>query len=108
MFVTLDKREGYHERIAYHDYAISPSRFHWQTQNAAGPDTMSGRRYLESDHNGWTFQLFVRESREHPYCALGPVVLESAEGDRPMSIVWSLQVPLPVEMFRRFSVLRGG
>jgi hypothetical protein len=48
LFVTLDKSEGYHDRIAYHDYAISAERFHWQTQNSAGPDTPGGRRYLES------------------------------------------------------------
>jgi hypothetical protein len=40
--VTLDKSEGYHDRIAYHDYAISPERFHWQTQYSAGPDTPAG------------------------------------------------------------------
>lgn len=42
LFVTLDKREGFSERIAYHDYAVSPERFHWQTQNSAGPDTRAG------------------------------------------------------------------
>ena len=60
LFVTLDKSEGYHDRIAYHDYAISAERFHWQSQNSAGPDTPGGRRYLESATNGWQFQLFVR------------------------------------------------
>ena len=60
LFVTLDKSEGYHDRIAYHDYAISAERFHWQSQNSAGPDTPGGRRYLESAANGWQFQLFVR------------------------------------------------
>lgn len=30
-----------------------------------------------------------------------------AEGDRPMSIVWTLQTPLPVRLFWEFSVLRG-
>ena len=55
LFVTLDKREGYHERITYHDYAISAERFHWQSQNSAGPNTPSGRRYLESSDNGWSF-----------------------------------------------------
>jgi hypothetical protein len=35
------------------------------------------------------------------------VTLESAEGDRPMSIVWLLQTPLPARLFREFSVLRG-
>jgi hypothetical protein len=42
LFVTLDKSEGYHDRIAYRDYAISAERFHWQTQNSAGPDTPGG------------------------------------------------------------------
>jgi hypothetical protein len=107
LFVTLDKSAGYHDRIAYHDYAISAERFHWQTQNSAGQETMSGRRYLESPDNGWQFQLFVRSRKGEPYWACGPLALESAEGDRPMSIVWRLTVPLPVRLFREFSVLRG-
>ena len=107
LFVTLDKSEGYHDRIAYHDYAISAERFHWQSQNSAGPDTPGGRRYLESATNGWQFQLFVRPRKGEAYRACGPVSLESAEGDRPMSIVWKLQTPLPARLFREFSVLRG-
>lgn len=107
LFVTLDKSEGYHDRIAYHDYAISAERFHWQSQNSAGPDTPGGRRYLESATNGWQFQLFVRPRKGEAYRACGPVTLESAEGDRPMSIVWKLQTPLPARLFREFSVLRG-
>jgi Domain of unknown function (DUF3427) len=107
LFVTLDKSEGYHDRISYHDYAISAERFHWQTQNSAGPDTPSGRRYLDSSTNGWQFQLFVRPRKGDAYRACGRVALESAEGDRPMSIVWKLETPLPVRLFREFSVLRG-
>jgi superfamily II DNA or RNA helicase/HKD family nuclease len=107
LFVTLDKSEGYHDRISYHDYAISAERFHWQTQNSAGPDTPSGRRYLESAANGWQFQLFVRARKGDSYRACGRVLLESASGDRPMSIVWRLETPLPVRLFREFSVLRG-
>jgi hypothetical protein len=107
LFVTLDKSEGYHDRISYHDYAISTELFHWQTQNSAGPDTRSGRRYLESSSNGWRFQLFVRPRKGDAYRACGPATLEAAEGDRPMSIVWKLEVPLPVKLFREFSVLRG-
>lgn len=107
LFVTLDKSEGYHDRIAYRDYAISAERFHWQTQNSAGPDTKSGRRYLESPANGWQFQLFVRPRKGEPYRACGRVTIEKAEGDRPMSLVWKLETPLPVRLFREFSVLRG-
>ena len=107
LFVTLDKREGYHERISYHDYAISSELFQWQSQNNAGPDTRAGRRYLESPANGWTFQLFVRLNRDSPYRACGPVALERSEGARPMTLYWKLAVPLPVRMFQEFSILRG-
>jgi len=107
LFVTLDKSEGYHDRVAYRDYAISAERFHWQTQNSAGPDTSAGRRYLQSPGNGWRFQLFVRVRKGQAYRACGPLLLESLEGDRPMSIVWRLQVALPAQLFREFSVLRG-
>ena len=110
LFVTLDKSSGYHADIAYQDYAITASRFHWQTQNAAGPDTPAGRRYLESPENGWTFQLFVRLKKKDPYRVCGPVYIaerDDTRGDRPMSIEWTLQVPLPPRFFAEFSVLRG-
>ncbi len=107
LFVTLDKSEGYHDRIAYHDYAISAERFHWQSQNSAGPDTPGGRRYLESATNGWQFQLFVRPRKGEAYRACGSMALESAEGDRPMNIIWKMHTPLPARLFREFSVLRG-
>jgi hypothetical protein len=108
MFVTLDKREGFTERLQYHDYAISPESFHWQTQNRAGVNNATGQRYIESAINGWSFQLFVRENQKSAYISLGPVELEQYEGDRPISIVWKLKHVMPIEIFRRFSVLRGG
>jgi superfamily II DNA or RNA helicase/HKD family nuclease len=110
LFVTLDKSAGFQDRVAYNDYAVSSERFHWQTQNAAGPDTPAGRRYLESPGNGWTFQLFVRTRKGEPYRACGPVFLadpHDVTGDRPMSINWTLRVPLSPKLFGEFSVLRG-
>ena len=106
LFVTLDKEEGFHAGIAYHDYAISADQFHWQTQNSAGPDTMVGKRYLESATNGWQFQLFVRARKSAPYRACGPVTTLEVTGNRPMNIVWRLQEALPAQLFREFSVLR--
>jgi superfamily II DNA or RNA helicase len=107
LFVTLDKSEGYHERISYRDYAVSAELFHWQSQNSASPETTAGKRYLESPGNGWTFQLFARRTKGTPYRACGPVLLQKSEGAKPMSIVWKLQVSLPARMFSDFSVLRG-
>lgn len=108
LFVTLDKKQGFHERIAYHDYAISPERFHWQSQNRAAPDNASGRIYTQGANHGWSFQLFVRETPDHPFTALGPVTLDGEpRGARPMSMVWRLHHAIPLALFRRYSVLRG-
>lgn len=107
MFVTLDKSSGYHETVNYHDYAMSPSRFHWQSQNSAAPETPIGQQYLASPSNGWRFQLFVRADRKSPFIACGPVTLLESTGARPMNIVWQLETALPARRFREFSVLRG-
>ena len=75
MFVTLDKRSGFHETIAYHDYALSHDLFHWQSQNSAAPTTKIGQQYIHSvgeSPNGWTFQLFVRIDQDSAYLACGP------------------------------------
>ncbi|MYN10961.1 DUF3427 domain-containing protein ['Massilia aquatica' Lu et al. 2020] len=88
--------------------AISPDRFHWQSQNMASARNATGQRYLQSPTNGWTFQLFVREDAEHAFVALGPVTLAGHQGDRPISIEWHLSTPMPMEVFRKFCVLKGG
>jgi len=109
LLVTLDKSDGFHDRIAYHDYAVSQARFHWQTQNGAGPSTPAGRRYIESPTNGWRYLLFVRETRDHAFLACGPVNLRSRDdvtGQQPMNITWTLSQPLTAHAFRAFSVIR--
>jgi superfamily II DNA or RNA helicase/HKD family nuclease len=109
MFVTLDKRSGFHESVAYHDYAISHDLFHWQSQNSAAPTTTIGRQYLESvgeNANGWSYQLFVRIDPDSPYLACGPTKFQGSHGDRPMNITWKLDIPLPAAAFSQFSVLR--
>jgi len=111
LFVTLDKSDGFRDQVAYHDYAVSPTRFHWETQNSAGPDTAAGRRYIESATNGWTFQLFVRETPEHAFVACGGARAAKpgdVSGERPMSIFWTLDVALPLAVFGAFSVLKQG
>jgi hypothetical protein len=110
MFVTLDKRSGFHETIAYHDYALSHELFHWQSQNSAAPTTAIGQQYIRSvgeQPNGWQFQLFVRVDQDSPYLACGPVTFQESHGERPMNILWKLEVPLPSAAFSQFSVLRA-
>ncbi|OIN09685.1 DUF3427 domain-containing protein [Oceanisphaera psychrotolerans] len=105
LFVTLDKSTALHEGVAYNDYAISQTQFHWQSQNSAGPSTPAGRRYIESETNDWSFQLFVRIDKSAPYRACGPVRFMRYHGGKPMNITWQLEHPLPVRLFKEFSVL---
>lgn len=107
-FVTLDKTDAAHEGVAYEDYAISQTLFHWQSQNATAPETTVGQRYINSPTTGWKFQLFVRLNNQSPYRACGSLAFVSSVGARPMSITWKLEHPLPMRLFNEFSVIRGG
>jgi hypothetical protein len=105
LFVTIDKSNAVHEGVAYHDYAISKNRFHWQSQNSASAITNAGKRYIESHENGWSFQLFVRPNTDSPFRACGPVKFFEYSGAKPMSIIWEMVEPLPVKLFEQFNVL---
>jgi superfamily II DNA or RNA helicase/HKD family nuclease len=108
MFVTLDKSKGFHESVQYHDYAISPNLFHWQTQNRASPSNKTGQRYIESiNGNGWRFFLFVRENSDCAFVALGEVVLNEFNGERPIEVTWLLKQSMTAELFRRLSIIRS-
>jgi superfamily II DNA or RNA helicase/HKD family nuclease len=109
LFVTLDKSaSSFSPSTRYRDYAISPTLFHWETQSAASVSRPSGRRYLDSPQNGWSFFLFVRSDPDAPYAFLGPVVLEASSGDRPIGITWRLGHAMSGALFDRFATLAQG
>jgi superfamily II DNA or RNA helicase len=106
LFVTLDKSgRDFSPTTRYRDYAISRELFHWETQSIASVSSESGRRYLESPDNGWSFYLFVRTRPDAPYAFLGPVRRVQHSGDRPIAITWRLEHPLPAALFERFATL---
>lgn len=111
LFVTLKKTDaGFSPSTMYKDYAMSPTRFHWESQNTAHPGSPTGSRYLAKSS---TVLLFVRETQEQangvaePYWFLGPVTLESASGERPMQIVWRLERAMPGHLYQRATVAAG-
>ena len=109
LFVTLDKTSAsFSPTTRYRDYAISPTLFHWETQAIASRDRPTGRRYLDSAINKWTFWLFVRTDKEAPFAFLGEAKLESATGDRPIAITWRLENAIPGGLFGEFSTLAQG
>ncbi len=107
-FVTLDKSEkAFSPSTRYEDFAVSPSRFHWQSQSTTGEDSPTGRRYILQKQNGSRFLLFVRPKRGDPFVFLGPLHYVSHTGSRPMSIYWDLEHPMPAWFFEVCASLRA-
>ena len=99
LFVTLNKCEKqFSATTMYHDYAISPTLFHWQTQNSAKPNSGRGLSYIKQKENNKTFLLFVREqakdenARTMGFVNFGPVDFVKYEGSQPMNITWKLKL----------------
>lgn len=109
LLVTLDKSaSSFSPTTRYKDYAISPTLFHWETQSAASVERASGKRYIESATNGWSFYLFVRSDPDAPYAFLGRALYRSHEGDRPIGITWELEHAMPGALYDKFATLAQG
>jgi hypothetical protein len=107
LFITLQKSEDeYSPTTMYEDYLISPELFHWQTQSSTSDQSPTGQRYIRHAEQGYTPLLFVREAKwlpsgiSSPYYFLGPGSYVSHTGNKPMSIVWKLRVPVPTRLMR--------
>ncbi len=106
-FVTIRKSErDYSPSTLYRDFALSPERFHWDSQSTTREDSAEGLRYRSHHLGGAHALLFVREQRKDergqtmPYLFLGPAGYVSHEGERPMAITWQLKHPIPIQFYR--------
>lgn len=115
LFVTLNKNEKqFSPTTMYHDYAISPTLFHWQTQNSAKPDSGKGLSYIKQKENHKTILLFVREQakdengRTMGFVNFGPVEFVKYEGSQPMNITWKLAQPMPAYLWHDTAKLAVG
>ena len=115
LFVTLNKCEKqFSATTMYHDYAISPTLFHWQTQNSAKPSSGKGLGYIKQKENKKTFILFVREQakdengRTMGFVNFGPVDFVKYEGSQPMNITWKLKHPMPAYLWHETAKLAVG
>ncbi|GAA5132865.1 DUF3427 domain-containing protein [Thalassotalea piscium] len=115
LFVTLNKNEKqFSATTMYHDYAISPTLFHWQTQNSAKPESGKGLNYIKQKENNKTFILFVREQAKDEngktmgFVNFGPVDFVKYEGSQPMNITWKLKHPMPAYLWHETAKLAVG
>jgi hypothetical protein len=107
-FVTLDKSEkAFSPSTRYEDFAVSPTRFHWQSQSTTGENSPIGQRSVRQCEIGARFLLFVRPKRGNPFLFLGPLRYVSHAGSRLMSIYWDLEHPMPAWFFEICASLRA-
>lgn len=105
-FVTLHKDEAKHSATTmYRDYALSDDLFHWESQNSTSSNSATGRRYLDRRGHGSQIVLFTRERSNDdagmtmPYTCLGQVDYVQHSGEKPISITWKLQRPMPADVY---------
>ncbi|WP_300048189.1 DUF3427 domain-containing protein [Trueperella sp.] len=84
----------------YRDYAISPSRFHWESQSTTGENSPTGQRYIYHASRGSDVVIFVREAKTgeigtEPYTCLGTARYVTHRGSKPMAVEWALDRAMP-------------
>lgn len=101
LFVDLHKsEEDYSPSTMYNDYAITPTEFHWQSQNSASPNTEKGKSYIEHKNNK-RILMFLRDRKKDAhgltkgYTFIGDARYQRHEGEKPMNIIWQLENPIP-------------
>lgn len=75
-FVTLEKEEKHFSPTTrYRDYAISASRFHWQSQSTTSEDSETGLRYREPTSARAAVLALRAQDPERPVSVPGPGAL---------------------------------
>ena len=107
-FVTLRKEaRHFNPTTMYHDYAVSRTKFHWESQARTSAASPTGQRYQNHVAEGSNVVLAVRDYNENdfgsgaPFFLAGAMDFISTKGDRPMSINWQLRRPLPTDVAER-------
>jgi hypothetical protein len=106
LLITLEKNEkDFSPTIRYKDYALSPTLFHWESQNATAENSPTGLRYQRHVQQGSHVLLFTRRykntdiGKSQPWMLLGPATYEEHTGSKPMAITWRLEHELPADVW---------
>ncbi|MFN8075787.1 MAG: DUF3427 domain-containing protein [Kineosporiaceae bacterium] len=111
--ITWRKTEsGYSPSTMYRDYAISPTRIHWESPASLRTDSPAAVRYRTHAAHGRHVLLFAREAKTGPLGALPLMFLGTARyvsdrGELPVSFTWDLERPLPAQMLVQSQLLTG-
>ncbi|WP_420710713.1 DUF3427 domain-containing protein [Streptomyces sp. NRRL S-146] len=113
LLITLEKDEkDFSPQTRYHDYALSETRFHWESQNQTSETSPTGLRYQRHATEGSHVLLFVRRYKStdiggaQPWMLLGPADYVEHTGSKPMAITWQLKHAIPADVWT-YSAIAG-
>jgi hypothetical protein len=100
-FINLLKEESkFSVTTRYHDYALTPEIFCWDSQNSATLEKGDGARYAAQPQTKHDVLLVMRDKSDGgSFKIIGLADFESATGGRPIKIKWKLRTPLDAETF---------
>jgi hypothetical protein len=109
LLVTLDK-SGHADEFKYGDRFLAPNEFQWQSQNRTMQGGQDGQAIRNHVASAVPVHLFVRRKKRQPtrgsmpfiYC--GDVVFQRWEGEKPITVWWSLPTALPEALFQQLSL----
>ena len=104
LLITLNKSDkDFSATTLYKDYPINLTRLHWESQSGTTQACPTGQNLIEHAARGYSIYLFVRLNRTNgpltaPFQFLGRGSQVSYSGERPISMVWALEHPMPAEL----------
>lgn len=114
LLITLEKNEkDFSPSVRYKDYAITPTRFHWESQGNTPANSRIGLRYQHHAEQGSHVLLFLRRyktnaiGKSEPWMFLGPATYEKHTGSKPMAITWELEHELPADVWTYSAIAAG-
>ncbi|MER6030401.1 DUF3427 domain-containing protein [Streptomyces sp. NPDC001851] len=115
LFITSEKNErDFSPNVRYKDYAISPTRYHWESQNTVSESSRTGLRYQHHVEQGSHVLLFLRRYNENsigkaePWMLLGPATYVKHTDSKPMAITWDLEHELPADVWSYSAAISTG
>lgn len=105
LLVTIDKSDLQVDH-KYADHFVNERQFKWQSQNRTSRTSLHGK-IISGSELGYRIHLFVRATKKRggvaaPFIYCGDPVFDSWDGDRPISVKWTIPSPLPPHLLRLF------
>ncbi len=109
LLTTLDK-SGHASDFQYADHFLSSTEFQWQSQNRTAQEDRQGQNIRHHVGRGTAVHLFVRsqkktgDGRSAPFVYCGDVDFERWEGNKPITVVWTLREPVPERLWSNLGI----